>query len=86
MKDSSCEVKENETMDMEVMSDREKDALQEAGNIAAASAATALSKLVNQKIMIDVTECKLTKVDNIPQILGGPTELVVAVNEMKGEQ
>jgi chemotaxis protein CheC len=80
MKDSSCEIKENKIVMNKVMSEREKDALQEAGNIAAGSAATALSKLVSEKIMIDVTECKLTRVDEIPQILGGPTELVVAVN------
>jgi chemotaxis protein CheC len=59
---------------------KEKDALQEAGNIAAAYAASALSKLIGDEIMIDVTVCSLTKVDNIPQALGEVTNLVVAVN------
>jgi chemotaxis protein CheC len=58
---------------------RQKDALQEAGNIAAAHAATALSKIINEKIMIDVTECMLTSVEKIPESFGDVTSEVVAV-------
>ncbi len=80
MKNSSCEVMDSDTMEKYTLSEKEKDALSEAGNIAAASAATALSKIVGEKVMIDVTECKLTKVDKIPQAFGDVTNLVVAVN------
>ena len=70
----------NETMNNYILSDREKDALQEAGNIAAAYAATALSQLVGESIIIDVTECKITKVDQIPHAFGEITDSVVAIN------
>ena len=80
MKDSSSTVKEENTPNDYVLSDKEKDALQEAGNIAAAYAATALSTLVGENILIDVTECKITKVDKIPHAFGDITDMVVAIN------
>lgn len=80
MNEGTSEVMDSETMKKYTLSEKERDALSEAGNIAAGSAATALSKIVGEKVMIDVTECKLTKVDKIPQAFGDVTNLVVAIN------
>ena len=62
------------------LSERELDALKEAGNIAAAHAATALSKLISEKIMIDVTECNLTKVDKFKGLFGKTEDSAIVIN------
>ena len=62
------------------MSERQKDALSEAGNVGAAYAVTALSKLVDEEILINVTECKLAKMEQFPQSLGDAASFVVGVN------
>jgi len=61
------------------MSERQKDALQEAGNIAAGSAATALSTLLGERVMIDATNCRIKDLEKVPQALGDVTKQVVAV-------
>ncbi|MGA1822027.1 MAG: chemotaxis protein CheC [Thermoplasmatota archaeon] len=61
------------------MSERHKDALQEAGNIAAGSAATALSTLIGERVMIDATDCSIKDLEKVPQALGDVTKPVVAV-------
>jgi chemotaxis protein CheC len=67
-------------MDKTAMKDYELDALQEAGNIAAANAVSALSKLIDEKINMEITRCKLIKTEMIPYVLGDETKEVVAVN------
>jgi chemotaxis protein CheC len=59
---------------------RQKDALQEAGNIAAGYAVNALSKLIDERIMIDVTKCKLVQTENINKAISERDEFVVAIN------
>jgi len=61
------------------MSGRQKDALQEAGNIAAGSAATALSTLLGEKVMIDATDCSIKDLEKVPHAFGDVTKQVVAV-------
>jgi chemotaxis protein CheC len=82
MKDGTCDVKDQTQNSTEYydLNGKEKDALQEAGNIAAAYAATALSKMIGEEIMLSVTQCKLINVDKIPRVLGKKTDMVVAVN------
>lgn len=55
------------------------DALRELGNIAAAHAATALSKLLGENILIDVSESHLFDVKDLPQAIGDVAENVAAV-------
>lgn len=55
------------------------DALREIGNIAAAHAATALSKLVGENIFIDVTDCRILHVEELPNALDHMNEMVAAV-------
>ena len=61
------------------ISKRQRDALQEAGNIAAGSAATALSTLLGERVMIDATDCRIMDLEKVPQALGDVTKQVVAV-------
>jgi chemotaxis protein CheC len=55
------------------------DALRELGNIAAAHSATAISKLLNKEILIDVTESSLHNVESLPYALGDIDKEVFAV-------
>jgi chemotaxis protein CheC len=62
------------------MNNKKKDALQEAGNIGAGYAITALSKLIDQQIMIDVTRCRKVKINDITSFFGDTTKYVVGIN------
>jgi chemotaxis protein CheC len=55
------------------------DALREVGNIGAGHAATALSQIIGQTILIAVSKVKIVPLKGISQILEGPKERVVAV-------
>jgi chemotaxis protein CheC len=55
------------------------DALKEVANIGAGHAATALSQLTNRRIMISVPELTIGRLEQVPELLGGPTDVVVAV-------
>ncbi|MBE9522696.1 MAG: chemotaxis protein CheC [Proteobacteria bacterium] len=80
MKDNTYGTVEGESMNDFDMSERQKDALQEAGNIAAGSAATALSTLLmGERVMIDATDCRIVDLEKVPQALGDVTKQVVAV-------
>lgn len=65
------------------------DALQEVGNIAAAHGATALSKLIRESILIDVTDCRILHVEDLPNSLERIKDEVVAafinVNETEND-
>ena len=56
------------------------DALSEAGNIAAANAVSALSKIIDEKVKMDLTKCRYIKTEEIPYIFGEECEIVVAIN------
>ncbi|HXF96170.1 MAG TPA: chemotaxis protein CheC [Gemmatimonadales bacterium] len=55
------------------------DALKEVANIGAGHAATALSQLTNRKIMISVPEINIARLEDVPDLLGNPQEVVAAV-------
>jgi chemotaxis protein CheC len=55
------------------------DALKEVANIGAGHAATALSQMTNKKIMISVPEVTVTPLEEVPEVLGHPEEVVAAV-------
>ena len=55
------------------------DALKEVANIGAGHAATALSQMTNKKIMISVPEVTVTPLEEVPEVLGDPEEVVAAV-------
>lgn len=55
------------------------DALREVANIGAGHAATALSQMTQQTIMIAVPTISITPLEDVPPQLGGPEEEVAAV-------
>ncbi len=55
------------------------DALKEICNIGVGQAATALSQLVKQRVMIHVPEIKITRFSQVPEIIGGAEILVAAI-------
>lgn len=61
------------------LKDLELDALREIGSIGAGHAATALSELVDQKVMITVPKLEVIAVHEVPGVMGGSETLVAAV-------
>jgi chemotaxis protein CheC len=55
------------------------DALREVANIGAGHAATALSQMTGQTIMISVPTINVAPLEDVPPQLGGPEEIVAAV-------
>lgn len=55
------------------------DAFREIGNIAAAHAATALSKVVGDSIMIDISDSRVVPVENVSQEMGDVSQRVSVV-------
>ncbi|HMH82862.1 MAG TPA: chemotaxis protein CheC [Gemmatimonadales bacterium] len=55
------------------------DALREVANIGAGHAATALSQLTNRRIMISVPKINIVRLEEVPELLGNPQDVVAAV-------
>src|SRR5437763_14091973 len=55
------------------------DALREVANIGAGHAATALSQLTNRRSMISVPQTNIARLEEVPDLLGDPQEVVAAV-------
>jgi len=55
------------------------DALREVANIGAGHAATALSQMTNQRIMISVPLINVAPLEEVPELLGHPQDVVAAV-------
>jgi chemotaxis protein CheC len=55
------------------------DALREVANIGAGHAATALSQLTNRRIMISVPQINIVRLEEVPDLLGSPQDVVAAV-------
>ncbi|MGI6778691.1 MAG: chemotaxis protein CheC [Acetivibrionales bacterium] len=55
------------------------DVLREIGNIGAGNAATALAKMLNKKVDMDVPETKILEFKHVSEILGGAENQVVGI-------
>lgn len=62
-----------------ILSDKQRDALKEIGNICSGNAATAFSQLVGTRVNIVVPEVFFLPVEKVPQIVGGADQLVVGL-------
>jgi len=62
-----------------VLSEIQKDAVKEIGNICAGNAATALSQLLNKKIAIVVPKILFIPIENVPLAVGGEDKLVAGL-------
>lgn len=58
---------------------RQLDALREVANIGAGHAATALSQLTKGKILVDVPRLRVISLEEVPEILGEPDQVIAAV-------
>jgi chemotaxis protein CheC len=65
--------------DLRHLSEAQIDALREVGNIGAGHAATALSQLLQKKIMISVPEVIILPMDQVAGLVGEPETLVAGV-------
>lgn len=61
-----------------VLSDFEKDAIKEVGNVGTGNSATALSKLFNKKIEMIIPETKFINIGGFINEFGNPDDLIVA--------
>ena len=55
------------------------DVLREIGNIGAGNAATSLAKMIDKKIDMKVPVVKLVDFDEVPEMLGGPENIVCGI-------
>src|SRR5437870_13501710 len=55
------------------------DALREVANMGAGHAATALSQMTNRRIMISVPQINIARLEEVPDLLGSPQDVVAAV-------
>ncbi len=61
------------------MDDMQKDVIKEIGNIGSGHAATALSKLINDKINMGQPTAKLVRIEKISDVVGGPDVIVTGI-------
>ncbi|RCW70694.1 chemotaxis protein CheC [Saliterribacillus persicus] len=64
---------------IEHLTNYQLDILKEIGNIGSGNAATALSKLLDRKIDMEVPSVRIVDFNEIMEIVGGPEELIVSV-------
>ena len=67
------------TLNFENLNSYEMDVLKEIGNIGAGNAATALSKMLNKKIDMEVPKVKVMEFNQVSEMLGGAEILVVGL-------
>ena len=66
-------------MRLDTLSEIQYDALREVGSIGAGHSATALSQLVDHRVVLGVPTLEVLSVTEIPTLFGGPENLVAAV-------
>jgi chemotaxis protein CheC len=66
-------------MDLRALDALQLDALREAANIGAGHAATALSQLTKQRVMLSVPELRIVGIEEAAEIMGDPERAVAAV-------
>lgn len=61
------------------LNDAQKDVLREIGNIGGGSAATALSSILTGRVDMSLPELRISEVDEITALLGGPENEIVGI-------
>jgi len=67
------------TKAIEELSDVQLDVLKEIGNIGAGNAVTALSKIINKRVIMNVPKVQIVEFKCLPDLLGGADNLVVGI-------
>jgi chemotaxis protein CheC len=57
----------------------QRDALREIASIGISHSATALSKLINKKVMIDVPKVNILPINKLPDVIASSNELIVGI-------
>jgi len=65
--------------DLTQLSELQLDVLQEIGNVGAGNSATALSRLIQHRIEMNVPHVALVKIEDVPEFVGGPELVVVGI-------
>ena len=65
--------------DLTALSDMQLDVLQEIGNVGAGNSATALSRLIQHRIEMNVPQVALVPIEDVPEFVGGPELVVVGI-------
>lgn len=66
-------------MDPRDLGPRQLDGLREVANIGAGHAATALSQMINDRVLISVPAIKVVQLEEVPELIGAPDQVVSAV-------
>src|SRR5690625_1117145 len=66
-------------MDSKKLSNLQKDFLREVGNIAAGNATTAMAKLIDKRIKMEVPSVNIITINELMDIIGGPEKVVVTI-------
>lgn len=66
-------------IDLSNLNNLHLDVLKEIGNIGAGNAVTALAKMINKKVDMDVPKIKILEFKNVSEILGGEEKLVIGI-------
>jgi chemotaxis protein CheC len=61
------------------LTEKQIDIIREIGNIGMGHAATAMSQLIGQKVMLRVPQITITDITRVPDLLGGAEKLVVGI-------
>jgi chemotaxis protein CheC len=61
------------------LSEKQLDLLKEVSNIGSGHAATALSQLLHRKIMLEVPRVQILPIADVPDVVGGPEQLVAGL-------
>jgi len=64
---------------MEKLTKFQQDGLKGIGNIGAGNAATGLSQMLNKTVSLSVSKADISRVERVPEMLGGPEQLVATV-------
>jgi len=66
-------------MDPRDLGPRQLDGLREVANIGAGHAATALSQMIDQRVLISVPAIRVVQLEEVPELIGAPEQVVSAV-------
>ena len=61
------------------LSELQMDVLKEIGNVGAGNSATALSRLIQRRIEMNVPQVALVPIEDVPEFVGGPELVVVGI-------
>ena len=66
-------------MDIKELNNIQLDVLTEIGNIGSGNAATALAKMLNKKVDMNVPKAKIIELSQVSEILGDPSRIVIGI-------